>query len=401
MNIFAKSNNCNCKGSYGYTWLVVGMIIMCSILSGCDDDRTEDAAIPRVKVFTVGKKATGQSRRISGKVQAAKESTLSFGVGGKVVEIIVAQGDDVTRGQLLARLDSEPLSIKLEDARAKLNNSRAKLLESQRSFERTDKLYKQRGASQKDLEAATANLATANGNLKTAQGVLSQTELDFAHTKLIAPFSGKVKEVLVDPFQEVNASEPISTLQSYDALEIKVRVPETLIRYVDHGQIVHAAFPSLPGVAVSGTVITIASEAENGNAFPVTVSLSDTDPNLRPGMTASLTFNFNAYLEGRTAYLIPLSAIAVDAGFLSAGEYKRNDTTRQNEAPVFILDSKTGKIQRRKILIGDLRGNELEVYEGLKPGELVVTAGVSFLRDGMKAEIWTPSNTAGKQRGSR
>ena len=118
-------------------------------------------------------------------------------------------------------------------------------------------------------------------------------------------------------------------------------------------------------------------------------------------MTASVTFNFDAYLEGRIAYLIPLSAIAVEAGSLSAGEYQRNETTGQNEAPVFVLDSKTGRIQQRKILVGDLRGNELEVYQGLEPGELVVTAGVAFLRDGMKAEVWTPNSTTAKQRGSK
>ena len=401
MNKSEIINDCDCKGNSRCVWLAIGVFLICSVFSGCKNDPPSEEIIHRVKVFAVGKKATGQSRRISGKVQAANQSMLSFGVGGKVVEIIVTEGDDVTEGQLLARLDSEPLRIKLEDARAKLNNARAKLVESQRAYERTDKLYKVRAVSGKDLDAATADLATANGNLKTAQGVLSQTELDFVHTKLVAPFAGKVKEISVDPFQEVNASEAIFTLQSSDTLEIEVRVPETLILHVDHGQVVQAAFPSIPDVTVSGTVTTIAAEAEEGNAFPVTIRLSDTDADLRPGMTASVTFNFDAYLEGRIAYLIPLSAIAVEAGSLSAGEYQRNETTGQNEAPVFVLDSKTGRIQQRKILVGDLRGNELEVYQGLEPGELVVTAGVAFLRDGMKAEVWTPNSTTAKQRGSK
>ena len=401
MNKFAKVNDCDCKGNYRYVCFVVGMLLVCSVLSGCDDKHTEDAAIPRVKVFTVGKKATGQSRRISGKIQAVKESMLSFGVAGKVAEVIVLQGEDVVSGQLLARIDSDPFQIKLDDARAKLNSARAKLLESQKSYKRTETLREQRGASQKELEAATADLATANGNFNAAEGVLSQAKLNLAHTKLTAPFSGKIKEISVDPFQEVTANEVISTLQSSDILEIIVRVPETLIRYVDHGQVVKAVFPSIPGISVTGTVTTIAAEAEDGNSFPVTIRLSDTEADLRPGMTASVTFDYNDYLEGRTAYLIPLSAIAIDAGSLSPGEYQRDDSTKQNEAPVFVLDSKTGQIQQRKVLVGDLRGNELEVFQGLEPGELVVTAGVSFLREGMKAQVWTPNNASTKQRGSR
>ena len=101
-------------------------------------------------------------------------------------------------------------------------------------------------------------------------------------------------------------------------LAIEVSVPETLIREVDFGQVVQVAFPSLEGVTVSGLVTVIGAEAEAGNAFPVTVRLSASEADLRPGMTASVTFNFNAYLGGRTAYLIPLSAIAIDAGLLSA-----------------------------------------------------------------------------------
>ena len=52
-------------------------------------------------------------------------------------------------------------------------------------------------------------------------------------------------------------------------------------------------------------------------------------------------------------------------------------------------------------MVGDLRGNELEVYQGLEPGELVVTAGVAFLRDGMKVEVWTSNNATAKHRGPR
>jgi multidrug efflux pump subunit AcrA (membrane-fusion protein) len=157
----------------------------------------------------------------------------------------------------------------------------------------------------------------------------------------------------------------------------------------------------MPGISVSGVITTIAAEAEEGNAFPVTVSLVDNRADLRPGMTASVTFNFTAHLQGRDAFLIPLSAIAIDAALRKSDEYPRNEAAPTENAPIFILDTQKGQIQERKVLVGDLRGNELEVYEGLSPGELVVTAGVAFLRDGMKAEPWKPEYTTGRQRGKR
>jgi hypothetical protein len=99
-------------------------------------------------------------------------------------------------------------------------------------------------------------------------------------------------------------------------------------------------------------------------------------------MTAGVTFQFDAYLEGKTAYLIPLSCLAVDA-LAGTGD-------RDEKAPVFILDPTTEKVTQIMVQVGNLRGNEIEVYEGLEPGDLIVSAGVAFLRDGMSATAWTP-----------
>jgi RND family efflux transporter MFP subunit len=335
---------------------------------------------PSVKVFVVGKQATGQSRRISGKVDAAERSTLSFGVNGRVLEIIAVKGQTISKGQLLARLDDEPFRLKLADARTRLNTARATLVEANAMFDRIDNLVKRRAATQKDLDAATRKLATADGDVRSAQSALAQAELDLARTRLTAPFAGQVVDVPVDPFQEVAASEAVVALQVAGALEVNVLVPETLIRDVDYGQAVQVTFPTLSGVKVPGLVTKIGAEAEAGNAFAVTVILQESDTDLRSGMTASVTFNFNAYLGERTAFLIPLSAIAIEAGLRSSRESSAETESSGNRAPVFVFDPASGKIQLQELVVGDLRGNEIEVYEGLQPGDQVVSAGVAFLR---------------------
>jgi RND family efflux transporter MFP subunit len=331
-------------------------------------------------VFVVGKQATGQSRRISGKVDAAERSTLSFGVNGRVLEIIAVKGQTISKGQLLARLDDEPFRLKLADARTRLNTARATLVEANAMFDRIDNLVKRRAATQKDLDAATRKLATADGDVRSAQSALAQAELDLARTRLTAPFAGQVVDVPVDPFQEVAASEAVVALQVAGALEVNVLVPETLIRDVDYGQAVQVTFPTLSGVKVPGLVTKIGAEAEAGNAFAVTVILQESDTDLRSGMTASVTFNFNAYLGERTAFLIPLSAIAIEAGLRSSRESSAETESSGNRAPVFVFDPASGKIQLQELVVGDLRGNEIEVYEGLQPGDQVVSAGVAFLR---------------------
>jgi RND family efflux transporter MFP subunit len=350
------------------------------VLWGCSDPPPAEEVTPSVKVFVVGKQATGQSRRISGKVDAAERSTLSFGVNGRVLEIIAVKGQTISKGQLLARLDDEPFRLKLADARTRLNTARATLVEANAMFDRIDNLVKRRAATQKDLDAATRKLATADGDVRSAQSALAQAELDLARTRLTAPFAGQVVDVPVDPFQEVAASEAVVALQVAGALEVNVLVPETLIRDVDYGQAVQVTFPTLSGVKVPGLVTKIGAEAEAGNAFAVTVILQESDTDLRSGMTASVTFNFNAYLGERTAFLIPLSAIAIEAGLRSSRESSAETESSGNRAPVFVFDPASGKIQLQELVVGDLRGNEIEVYEGLQPGDQVVSAGVAFLR---------------------
>ena len=98
-------------------------------------------------------------------------------------------------------------------------------------------------------------------------------------------------------------------------------------------------------------------------------------------MTASVEFNIGLAEHDGPVYLIPLSAIALDA--------VTPEAEAGREAPVYVV--REGTLAIRKVRIGDVRDNELEVYAGLEVGDLVVSAGVPFLYEGMSVEIWTGS----------
>ncbi len=67
-----------------------------------------------------------------------------------------------------------------------------------------------------------------------------------------------------------------------------------------------------------------------------------------------------------------------------------NEGNARKTVPVFVFDQSTSQVRVRQIVVGDLRGNMLEVHSGLQPGDKVVSAGVPFLRDQMKVELWMP-----------
>ena len=298
----------------------------------------------------------------------------------------MSQGSEVREGQVLAVLDTEPLRLSVEQARAQLNIARAKSTETKQTYDRIAALFEQKVTSRSEMETAYSNYASARGNLQFAQSDLERKERDLSLTELVAPFSGIIAERSIEPFQDITAGTRVFVLQTDDILEIEVRVPETLIRDVDYGQLVQVAFPTMEGVKLNGVVNEIGSRAEAGNAFPVSIRLQENGADLRPGMSASVTFNFAEYLEGRTAYLIPLSALALEYGII---ERIRNGAgeARKDRAPVYIIDE-ANRLQAREVTIGGLRGNLLEVYEGLAPGDKLVSAGVSLLREGMTVEPW-------------
>lgn len=375
--------------------LPMGWLLMLMLLAGCSREAvTPPDVIPRVKYFTVNELAVGQARRLSGKVVAADTSSLSFAVSGTVRDVLVSQGDPVTEGQVLATLDRKPLELALEQARAQLVIAREKVIETERQVKQFTRLRSLNAATPLELDTAITNANAAQGNLRSVQAELDRKELDLGKTTLTAPAAGNIAQRSIDPFQEVAAGTPAFVLQSAGSFKIEVRVPETLIRNVDYGQPVQIEFPTNRNLRLAGRVISIGSLAESGNAFTVEIRPEVNDADLRAGMTASVTFNFNEYLEGRTAYMIPLSAISLDPAARDAVT-ETTEAGSSKTASVFVVDPSTRRVNARRVEVGDLRGNSVEVFAGLQPGDKVVSAGVAFLRDGMTVELWQPDGVAG------
>jgi RND family efflux transporter MFP subunit len=368
---------------YRKTLLITSAII----LSACGKvDVAEETVIPRVKLYTVGQADNDRSRRFSGSVVASEQSPLSFLVGGTVQEIHVSRGAVVRSGQLLARLDEAPLRTSLDAARAQLTTARAKLDESKATYERYVDLGASGAISQADLETATADYTTARSGLQAAQSDIERFERDLANASLTAPFDGTVAERSIEPFQQVMPGQSAFVLLTTEALEVDVLIPESMISEVDYGDVVDISFPAIEGVTTRGSVQTIGSRAESGNSFPVTVRLQSAGTAIRPGMSAGVTFRFSNEQDSRTVYLIPISAIAIEAG-VNTG-LRENPESRT--APVFLFDESSGTLEFRQVLIGDIRGNYLEVFDGLVEGDRIVSAGVPFLREGQIVEEWRP-----------
>jgi multidrug efflux pump subunit AcrA (membrane-fusion protein) len=170
---------------------VVVLSVAAAFAVGCVDSPEEPArAVPRVKVFEVGETTLGQVRTLSGEVAAGTASPLSFGVSGTVDKVLVSRGASVAPGDLLATLDSTPLRLSFDQARAELSAARAKLEEAEQAYARASSLLAGRGITQAEYESATSQVRSERASLRSAQSRAEQAERDLGRTCSARPSRG-------------------------------------------------------------------------------------------------------------------------------------------------------------------------------------------------------------------
>jgi len=360
-------------------------IIPVLLLIACDQavETPEEQPVRAVKTLVISEASKANSRQISGVVKTADESELSFRIGGRVTSVKVKRGSSVTKGQVLATLQTREYKLALKEAEANLASARADLVEKKEAFRRQKALKEKDFVSQAAVDKAQAAFQNAINSASVALTRLKTAQNDLGYTTLRAPFSGKIAKRLIDPFVQMSAGKTAFQLQSEGGHKIEVLMPETLVRDVDYGDVVTVSFPTLKGTIVGGTITEIGARAEAGNAFPLKIDLAKSLPNIRAGMTALVTFNFGE-ASGTPVYLIPVSALD-----LRVSEEAVDNSKRQ--ARVFIFNPDKQIAEKRMVSIRDVRGNQFEVVNGLSTGDILIVAGVPFLTEGQKVKKWEPT----------
>ncbi len=212
----------------------------------------------------------------------------------------------------------------------------------------------------------------AQADIQSVQAAVDAAKDQLSYTYLRAPFSGVIAKRYVDNFQEVQAKEPIVSLQDVSEIEILVDVPEMTMTRVKRGDLdVVAEFAAAPGNDYPLTLKEFSTEADpRTQTYRVVLTMpSPEDLRVLPGMTASVHRAGIVEAEG-DMYVVPAIAVFAD----EAGK-----------SNVWVVDSESMTVHRREVSIGELTGTEnIEIVEGLESEEMIAISGVSRLREGMK-----------------
>jgi RND family efflux transporter MFP subunit len=354
------------------TVLIVGCAVLITGCRGEEGDAPEKIRPVRtMQVFATG---GARSRAFSGTSQAGLESRLSFKVAGTVQQIGCQLGDAVEAGRLIARLDPTDYQLQVEEAEASLNRQTAQQRNASANYDRTRGLYEGGHTSLTELDAARASYETAKAAVRAAEKGLELARSRLRYTTLRAPIAGSIAQIDVEVNENVRTGQVVVVLTSGSHPEVRVSVPELLIGQIEEGDPVTVAFDAFPDRRFDATVTEVAVAATGAaTTFPVTVRLAQPDESIRPGMAAEVAFLFEA-ADGGELIVVPPVAVGEDR----QGRY------------VFVLEEIAdgeGIARRREVRVGELTGEGLVIEEGLADGDILVTAGVTKLRDGRRVRL--------------
>lgn len=339
------------------------VILMILALGGCGGEEIPRPDLPPgqlVETLILGDPRVPALREYPGQVEATQEALLAFQVAGELLELPAQEGLVVEQGALLAKLDPQDYANALQAQQAVLQ-------EAQQQFQRVSELRGTEAITEAQFEEVQARYEMANAELRQAEKDLSDTELH-------APFSGRIAEVYVDNFENVQARQQILRLQDLSRLDVVVNVPEQDLAKLNPGQLQlgvpagEVVFSALPGERFPVTVREFRTRADpETQTYRVTLSLpAPPGRQILPGMSATL-YPPDMTRSTRQIFRVPATAVVAD----SAGQ-----------AQVFVVDIDNMVARRQGVLLGQPTGDTIEILDGLAPGDAIITAGATQLSDG-------------------
>lgn len=329
-----------------------------SIMEGNKADREAEAkvetlsAIP-VKVQAVKTGDLAGQLELLGTVEANRVITVSSETNGRITALFVKEGTAVAPGTVIAQLDDELKKASLQAAKA--NYEKAK-----RDLERFENLAKSNVTTGQQLDGARLMLETAESQLIMAERQLKDT-------RILSPSYGVVTKKMAEYGELANPGTPIVQLTDVSSLKVEVNVTERDVFRLKLGERVDVSTDIYPDVRLAGVISYIGVQGDRAHNYPVEVTLQNSSSQpMKSGMFARVHFTQKAIGE---RIIIPRSALA--------GSIKQPE--------VYVVEG--NKAVRRKITLGMVQNDTLEVTSGLEAGEQLVTAGQFSLKDGSQVMV--------------
>jgi membrane fusion protein, multidrug efflux system len=300
-----------------------------------------------------------------GSLRSNESVILRPELAGRVTQINFTEGQKVSKGQLLIQLDASVPRAELVQMQASLSLAKA-------NYERAQELHRRSAGTERALDEARWKLRTDEAAVKLAEARLEKYSLN-------ASFDGVIglRKISIGDFVDVGTQ--IVNLEQIDPLKVDFRVPEVFLASIRVGQRIALTVDALPGRDFAGEVYAIDPLVDaGGRSVVIRARIANPDDVLRPGLFARVGLVVDEKLE---AVFVPEQSLVPVNDQLFV--FKVVDGPQGGKVVAFT-----------KVKLGERRKGEAEVVEGLNSGDIVVTAGLLKVRDGMPVQVMPPAAPA-------
>lgn len=321
------------------------------------NENNKDAIKALVSTTTVKDTLFTHYIELQGSVDTKENIMITSEMPGLLTRVYVKEGQQVSKGQLLAQLDDAGLAQQVEQMKVQVQLART-------TFERQQRLWNENIGSEIQFLQAKTNYEAQNEALKAMQRQLGKMNIT-------APFGGTIDNVVTEQGNVVSPGLPLFRLVSLKDMYLNVEVPETYITSIQKGTEVIIDLPVIGETLISKVRQTSNYINPANRSFNIEVPVKSTSGNVKPNLTAKLKIND---YTSTNAKLVPLSVI---------------NENQQGAQYVMIAVKEDGQLiaKRRSITTGKTSGDLIEVLAGLNNGDQVITAGARTVKEGELIDI--------------
>ena len=316
--------------------------------------------LPLVTTLTIEKQNFTHFVELQGSVKTNENIIIYPEISGILKKITVKEGQEVNKGQLLAIIDDGGMEQQVSQMEIQIDLSKT-------TFERQERLWNQKIGSEMEY-------LQSKSSYEAQKKALEQMKIQLSKTRIIAPFSGVIDDIITDEGSLVSPGQsPLIRIVNLKNMYIEADVPESYVNDIVKNKKVDVEFPALgkrmeTKVRQAGNFINPANRT-----FKVEIEVPNTEKHIKPNLTARLRIND---YSSENAILIPQSLITENA---EGQQYiyvvkNKNEKNEASSAKVFIT---TGKTQ----------GDFIEVLSGLESGNEIIKEGARSVREGQLVKI--------------
>lgn len=299
---------------------------------------------------------------LTGSIEGETTGIISAKIGGRIAEVLVEDGQSVSAGESLVRLESVELANAVGIAKDGVKRLQANYENSATDYNRYKILYEQKAISKQQLDSAETKMRMAETDLSSAYASLSNAEEQREYGVIKAPVSGVVANRAAVIGQVVSAGSPLMIIENIGQVYAVVNIEQKDMGILKTGMSAEVSVDAYPSQVFTGTVHIINPVAASSNRmFRAKIKLENVDNRLKPGMFVKTGILLGAETQ---SLFVPQNAI-----FQKQGLYY-----------VYVIQN--DKVAKQQVEVGSVKGDYIEVKAGLQEHMMIATSNINTLKDG-------------------